>query len=246
MSTAPRPSPGGWLSAATPALSRSVRGLEKNASAITLRPSACGRPRASTCRARSGAANTTRRTGWAGGAGELLVRAEQQGQLPADAHGGLCGGKRRRADAALRCGENHGADGTVVKEVQPTVKRASSARKPQHDVPPDGGVVTGGTGKQAALAGYRIGGKSGTSQKLDSANEGARIASFVSVAPIDDPKVAVLVCWMSPTAGRRAAARSPGRCAPRYWERCCRIWGGEGKRRIKTAGHGRIWNPPLR
>ena len=44
-----------------------------------------------------------------GGAGELLVRAEQQGQLPADAHGGLCGGKRRRADAALRCGENHGA-----------------------------------------------------------------------------------------------------------------------------------------
>ena len=50
----------------------------------------------------------------------------------------------------------------------------------------------------AALAGYRIGGKSGTSQKLDSANEGARIASFVSVAPIDDPKVAVLVCLDEP------------------------------------------------
>ena len=60
------------------------------------------------------------------------------------------------------------------------------------------GVVTGGTGKQAALAGYRIGGKSGTSQKLDGANEGARIASFVSVAPIDDPKVAVLVCLDEP------------------------------------------------
>ena len=89
------------------------------------------------------------------------------------------------------------------------------------------GVVTGGTGKQAALAGYRIGGKSGTSQKLDSANEGARIASFVSVAPIDDPKVAVLVCLDEPTAGQRAAACSPGRCAPRYWERCCRIVGVE-------------------
>ena len=50
------------------------------------------------------------------------------------------------------------------------------------------GVVTSGTGKQAAVAGYRVGGKSGTSQKLDSANEGARIASFVSVAPIDDPQ----------------------------------------------------------
>lgn len=60
------------------------------------------------------------------------------------------------------------------------------------------GVVTDGTGKQAALAGYRVGGKSGTSQKLDSPNEGARIASFVSVAPIDDPKLAVLICLDEP------------------------------------------------
>ena len=60
------------------------------------------------------------------------------------------------------------------------------------------GVVTSGTGKNAALAGYRVGGKSGTSQKLDSKNEGARIASFVAVAPIDDPKLAVLVCLDEP------------------------------------------------
>ena len=48
------------------------------------------------------------------------------------------------------------------------------------------------------MAGYRVGGKSGTSQKLDSANEGARIASFVSVAPIDAPRLAVLICLDEP------------------------------------------------
>ena len=90
-------------------------------------------------------------------------------------------------------------DGTVVKEMQPTVKRrVISAETSATMCRLMEGVVTGGTGKQAALAGYRIGGKSGTSQKLDSANEGARIASFVSVAPIDDPKVAVLVCLDEP------------------------------------------------
>ena len=90
-------------------------------------------------------------------------------------------------------------DGTVVKKVQPTVKRrVISAETSATMCRLMEGVVTGGTGKQAALAGYRIGGKSGTSQKLDSANEGARIASFVSVAPIDDPKVAVLVCLDEP------------------------------------------------
>ena len=64
MSTGHRPLPRGWPSAATPALSRSVRGLEKSASATILRPSACGRPQASTCRARYAAASIIRPTRW--------------------------------------------------------------------------------------------------------------------------------------------------------------------------------------
>ncbi len=89
ISTAPRPSPGGWLSAATPALSRSAHGLEKNASAITLRPSACGRPRHRPAGRDQAQRILHSGPDGPGGAGELLVRAEQQGQLPADAHGGV-------------------------------------------------------------------------------------------------------------------------------------------------------------
>ena len=60
------------------------------------------------------------------------------------------------------------------------------------------GVVTDGTGKNAAVEGYRVGGKSGTSQKLDSEDAGARISSFVAVAPIEEPRLAVLVCLDEP------------------------------------------------
>ena len=80
-------------------------------------------------------------------------------------------------------------DGTVVKEVQPTVKRrvisaetSATMRRLME------GVVTGGTGKAGRAGGLPHRRQERQSQKLDSANEGARIASFVSVAPIDDPK----------------------------------------------------------
>ena len=59
-------------------------------------------------------------------------------------------------------------------------------------------VVLQGGGKNAYVAGYRIGGKSGTSQKLDSENENARIGSFVGMAPADDPQIVVLVCLDEP------------------------------------------------
>ena len=70
-------------------------------------------------------------------------------------------------------------------------------------------VLYGG-GRNARIAGYRVGGKSGTSQKLDSADEKARIASFVAVAPIDDPRFLCLVCLDEPhswtTAGGSLSA----------------------------------------
>ena len=76
-------------------------------------------------------------------------------------------------------------DGTIIKEVEPTVKRqVISAETSATMCKLMEGVVTKGTGTRAAVPGYRVGGKSGTSQKLDSKNEGARIASFVAGAMV--------------------------------------------------------------
>ena len=93
----------------------------------------------------------------------------------------------------------HAAERNTVQQVEPTVK-AQVIRPETSAVMRElmEGVVTTGTGKNGAVAGYRVGGKTGTSQKLDSENERARIASFVAVAPIENPKLAVLICLDEP------------------------------------------------
>ncbi len=52
-------------------------------------------------------------------------------------------------------------------------------------------VVSAGTGKNAYIPGYRVAGKTGTSEKLTV--DGEYIASFVGCAPADDPQIAVLI-----------------------------------------------------
>ena len=61
-------------------------------------------------------------------------------------------------------------------------------------------VVASGTGKNGQVAGYRIGGKTGSSQTLDSADH--IIVSFLGFAPADDPEVIVLLGydWPQPSA----------------------------------------------
>lgn len=54
-------------------------------------------------------------------------------------------------------------------------------------------VVTNGGGKNAAIEGYRIGGKTGTAEKLDNQDKSARVVSFCGFAPADDPEVACIV-----------------------------------------------------
>ena len=61
-------------------------------------------------------------------------------------------------------------------------------------------VVSSGTGKGAYVSGFRIGGKTGTSEKLPRGN-GKYIASFVGFAPADDPQIVCLLLLDEPRAG---------------------------------------------
>ncbi len=58
-------------------------------------------------------------------------------------------------------------------------------------------VVSEGTGKNAKVAGYRIGGKTGTSE--DGVNTNKYVTSFLGVAPIEDPQVVLLITLYNPT-----------------------------------------------
>ncbi len=58
-------------------------------------------------------------------------------------------------------------------------------------------VVSEGTGKNAKVEGYRIGGKTGTSE--DGVNTGKYVTSFIGVAPINDPEMVMLVTLYNPT-----------------------------------------------
>lgn len=57
-------------------------------------------------------------------------------------------------------------------------------------------VVDVGTGKKAKYEGINIGGKTGTSE--DGVNTGKYIASFIGIAPVEAPKVVVLVTLYNP------------------------------------------------
>lgn len=86
-------------------------------------------------------------------------------------------------------------EGNIVEEFEPVVRRKVISEETSKIVL---GIMKdsaeAGT-KQAYRAGYRIGGKSGTAQKVINGRygDGKYISSFIGAAPVDDPKVVVLV-----------------------------------------------------
>ncbi|MCH8329824.1 MAG: penicillin-binding protein [Bacteroidetes bacterium] len=95
------------------------------------------------------------------------------------------------------------SDGSVVKSYPKTPPRSvlqESVTARLRDILV--GVVEKGTGKRAKLKGYRAGGKTGTSQKLDAKgrySSSAHIASFVGFAPYPNPRIVVAVMVDDPS-----------------------------------------------
>ena len=97
------------------------------------------------------------------------------------------------------------ADGKTVMKAEPTVVR-QTIRKETSDTMRTliESVVTEGTAKNAKVAGFSIGGKTGTSEKIDVFDENGqrvqdKIVSFVGIAPMNDPEYIVLVALDTPS-----------------------------------------------
>lgn len=95
-------------------------------------------------------------------------------------------------------------EGNVISTTEPVVKRQVISEETSKVL--DGILehVVGdsdGSGRYAYVPGYRVGGKTGTSEKLDAKEDGEvtkRISSFLGVAPSNDPQICVLVLLDEP------------------------------------------------
>ncbi len=86
------------------------------------------------------------------------------------------------------------SDGILVKKFEPEVVRKVISPQTSETVRSIlEGVVSEGTGKSAYISGYRMAGKTGTSETTLTETEGRYIVSFMSFAPADNPKVCLLI-----------------------------------------------------
>ena len=97
------------------------------------------------------------------------------------------------------------ADGNTVLKQEPTVVRQTISKETSDTMRTlIQSVVTDGTAKNASVAGFSIGGKTGTSEKIDVFDENGqrvldKIVSFVGIAPMEDPEYIVLVALDTPS-----------------------------------------------
>jgi stage V sporulation protein D (sporulation-specific penicillin-binding protein) len=126
--------------------------------------------------------------------------------------------------------EEMDSSGNVVKTFGTTVKRqVISAESSKRMCSIMENEVNNGTGRNAYVAGYRIGGKTGTSQKLDEKNSKSLITSFVGIAPADDPQYALLIMCDDPHASVIFASTTAAPAASKVFSEILPYLGVEAK-----------------
>lgn len=104
-------------------------------------------------------------------------------------------------------------NGNTVSKTKPTeVRRVISEDTAEKVRNMMKSVVDNGTGKNGYVAGYSVGGKTGTSTKLAESNGGKTkyIVSFAAIAPTDNPQIAMLIICDEPNQDLGGGAL----CAP--------------------------------
>ena len=97
------------------------------------------------------------------------------------------------------------ADGNTVLKQEPTIVRRTISEETSVTMRTlIQSVVEEGTAKNAQVAGFSIGGKTGTSEKIDVFDVNGqrvldKIVSFVGIAPMEDPEYIVLVALDTPS-----------------------------------------------
>ena len=92
--------------------------------------------------------------------------------------------------------------GNIVETISPkVVRQVISEETSEKMMEIVQSVVSEGSGKAAYLPGYRVGGKTGTAQKVIDGKyaQGKYICSFIGIAPTDDPQIVVLAIVDEPT-----------------------------------------------
>ncbi len=140
------------------------------------------------------------------------------------------------------------ANGNTVKKTQKTeVRRVISKDTSAKVCKMMKAVVDEGTGKNGYVAGYRVGGKTGTSTKLGESKAGEKdkyIVSFAAIAPSDHPEIASLILIDEPNEDLGGGAL----CAPisaQVTEQAMQVLGVEPKYSEKEAKDLSISTPAL-
>lgn len=99
------------------------------------------------------------------------------------------------------------SDGNVVEEVLPeTVRQVVSEKTAGRVMGLLEGAVLHGTGISAYVEGYNVGGKTSTSTRIDDKTD----ISFLAIAPVRQPKIAILVVLFAPEEDHSRSAVTAG------------------------------------